>query len=479
MDTGQSAPAKRPCNATPDPSPAKILNATQSGGISLRRIESVFADESERYTAAHPRSRELVADGIAGFYDGVPMHWMRDWSMPFPMLVESARGATLHDIDGHEYADFCLGDTGSMFGHSPPAVVAAIARQAGKGLTYMLPSADAIPVGRLLVERFGLPHWQVATTATDANRFALRVARAVTGRSKILVFNGCYHGTVDETFVRLDRGVAVNRPGLLGQATDLTQLALVVEFNDLPALESALAAGDVACVITEPVLTNSCMVLPEPGFHRELRRLTRAAGTLLLIDETHTISTGPGGYTRTHGLEPDLFVLGKPIAGGVPASVWGFTAEVARRLDRVRAEGVPGHSGMGTTLSASALALAAMRATLEQVMTEDAYAHMEVLARQLAGGLHCVIDAQRLPWHVVRVGARVEFICAPGPLRNGSEAGAAHDANLERAIHLSLLNRGFLIAPFHNMMLTCPATTAQQVEALRKGFAEVVANLVA
>jgi glutamate-1-semialdehyde 2,1-aminomutase len=474
-----------PYNAATLPRVTKTLNAnrpggsSRPGGISLRRIEIVFNDESERYAADHPRSRELAGGGIAGFYDGVPMHWMRDWSMPFPLLVESARGATLRDIDGHEYADFCLGDTGSMFGHSPPAVVAAIERQAGNGLTCMLPTADAIAVGRLLVERFGLPHWQLATTATDANRFALRVARAVTGRPKILVFNGCYHGTVDETLVRLERGVAVNRPGLLGQVTDLTQLARVVEFNDLPALETALAAGDVACVITEPVLTNSCMVLPEPGFHRELRRLTRAAGTLLLIDETHTISTGPGGYTRAHGLEPDLFVLGKPIAGGVPASVWGFTADVAGRLDRVRAEAVSGHSGMGTTLSANALALAAMRATLEQVMSEDAYAHMETLAVQVADGLQGVIDAQRLPWHAVRVGARIEFICAPGPLRNGTEAEAAHAAKLERALHLSLLNRGCLIAPFHNMMLTCPATTARQVEALRKAFAEVVANLAA
>ncbi len=261
------------------------------------------------------------------------MHWMRDWSMPFPFLVESAQGATLRDIDGNDYADFCLGDTGAMFGHSPQPVVDAIVRQAGKGLTYMLPSEDAIAVGRLLAERFGLPHWQVATTATDANRFALRVARAVTGRPKILVFNGCYHGSVDETYVRLVDGRAVHRPGLLGQFTDLTQLARVVEFNDVEGLRDELAHGDVACVITEPVLTNSCMVLPEQGFLAQVRHLTRATGTLLLIDETHTISTGPGGYTRAHGLEPDLFVLGKPIAGGVPASVWGFTDDVARRLD--------------------------------------------------------------------------------------------------------------------------------------------------
>ena len=453
------------------------MNQATLGGIPLQRIAEVFEAERASYVSLHPRSLALAGHGIAGFYQGVPMHWMRDWSMPYPFLVESALGAVLRDVDGNEYADFCLGDTGAMFGHSPPPVVEAIERQAGRGLTYMLPTEDAIAVGRLLEERFGLPHWQVATTATDANRFALRVARAVTGRPKILVFNGCYHGTVDETFVRLVDGRAVNRPGLLGQVTDLTQLARVVEFNDLPVLRAALAHGDVACVIAEPVMTNSCMVLPEPGFHAELRRLTREAGTLLLIDETHTISTGPGGYTRAHGLEPDLFVVGKPVAGGVPASVWGFTDEVAQRLDVVRSQAPPGHSGMGTTLSANALSLAAMRATLEHVMTAEAYTHMESLAGTLAGGLQAVVKQYGMAWHVVRVGARVEFICAPGPLHNGTEAEAAHAPALEQALHLALLNRGCLIAPFHNMMLVSPATTARQVESLCMAFEAAVASL--
>jgi glutamate-1-semialdehyde 2,1-aminomutase len=447
------------------------------GGIPRQRIAEIFDAECASYATLHPRSMRLAGHGIAGFYQGVPMHWMRDWSMPCPFVVREARGAVLTDVDGNDYADFCLGDTGSMFGHSPPPVAEAIARQASRGLTYMLPTEDTIEVGRLLTERFGLPQWQVATTATDANRFALRVARAVTGRPKILVFNGCYHGTVDETFVRLVRGRAVHRPGLLGQAADLTQFARVVEFNDLPALEAELAHGDVACVIAEPVMTNSCMVLPEPGFHAGLRRLTREAGTLLLIDETHTISTGPGGYTRAHGLEPDLFVVGKPIAGGVPASVWGFTDEVARRLDEVRAATPPGHSGMGTTLSANALSLAAMRSTLEHVMTDEAYTHMDALAARLAAGLTRTIGDYGLPWHVVRVGARVEFVCAPGPLRNGSEAEAAHAPALEQAIHLALLNRGCLIAPFHNMMLVSPATSAAQVDALCQAFESAVASL--
>jgi len=471
--------ASRPRMPTSSRPHRMLVDAQTLGGIPIDNIARVLEHETAAYVARHPASLREAGHGIAGFYQGVPMHWMRDWSMPFPFIVDAAQGSVLRDIDGNAYADFCLGDTGSMFGHSPPPVVEAVQRQAARGLTYMLPSGDAAAVGRLLAERFGLPHWQIATTATDANRFALRVARAVTGRPRILVFNGCYHGTVDETFVRLVDGRAANRPGLLGQAADLTGLARVVEFNDLAALRDALSHGDVACVITEPVLTNSCMVLPEDGFHAGVRQLTREAGTLLLIDETHTISSGPGGYSHTHGLEPDLFVVGKPIGGGVPASAWGFTDEVASRLTQVRLRIPPGHSGMGTTLSANALALAAMRATLERVMSDDAYVHMDRLAERLCSGLRRAIDRFALPWHVVRVGARVEFVCAPGPLRNGSEAQAAHAPQLERAVHLALLNRGCLIAPFHNMMLVAPTTTEAHVESLRAAFEDALSALVA
>ncbi|MGB3831407.1 MAG: aspartate aminotransferase family protein [Mesorhizobium sp.] len=452
-------------------------SAPTLGGVSRERVAGLRAAEAEAFRKARPKSQARIGNGMAGFLGGVPMHWMKDWPTPFPILVERARGATITDIDGNRLDDFCLGDTGSMFGHSPAPVARAIRRQAGRGLTYMLPSEDALAIGPLLQEKFGLPFWQIATTATDANRFALRVARAVTGREKILVFNGCYHGSVDETMVRLKDGKPVNRPGLAGEFRDLTRATKIVEFNDVPALEAALAGRDVACVITEPVLTNSCMVLPDPGFHAALRRLTKEAGTLLLIDETHTISTGPGGYTRAFGLEPDLFVLGKPVAGGVPASVWGLSEEVASRYGAYERTKEPGYSGMGTTLSANPLQFAAMRATLEEVMTAQNYAHMEHLARRLDAGLTAAIDRLRLPWHVARVGARVEFVCAPGPLRNGGEAEAAHAPELEAAIHVALVNRGVLIAPFHNMMLVSPATTARQVDRLISAFGDVAGLL--
>ena len=448
-------------------------------GIGQERLAAFVVGEGARYVSAHPRSRALAAAGASSYYAGVPMHWMLDWPLPFPLVIGDAQGATLTDADGVTLADFCLGDTGSMFGHSPPAVVRALMAQTGHGFTYMLPTEHAYAVGHLLQERFGLPHWQVATTASDANRFALRVARAVTNRPKVLVMNGCYHGAVDESYVELHDGVARNRPGLIGQFTNLTEGTRIVEFNDVAALQRELAHRDVACVMTEPVLTNCCMVSPQPGYHAALRRLTRETGTLLLIDETHTISTGPGGYTRAHGLEPDLFVVGKPIAGGIPASVWGFSDAVAASWDAIRRTKAPGHSGLGTTLSANALAMATMRATLEEVMTAEAYAHMERLAARLAAGLEATIARHRLAWHVARVGARVEFICAPGPLSNGTEAIAAHAPELEQAIHLGLLNRGCLIAPFHNMMLVCPATTVAQVDQLVGAFAQVVGVLAA
>lgn len=455
------------------------MRPSNSAVPSPAAIRALRTREAEIFRKARPKAEAALSGGIAGFLDGVPMHWMLDWPTPFPILVEKARGATITDVDGNRLDDFCLGDTGSMFGHSPRPVAKAIRRQAECGLTYMLPSEDALVLGRLLTERFGLPHWQIATTATDANRFALRIARAVTGRPKILVFNGCYHGSVDETMVRLKDGKPVNRQGLAGEFRDLTEATKVVEFNDLPALERALAEGDVSCVITEPVLTNSCMVLPEPGFLDGLRELTRRAGTLLLIDETHTISTGLGGYTKTHGLAPDLFVLGKPVAGGVPASVWGMSDAVAERYAAYNRAKEPGYSGMGTTLSANPLQFAAMRATLEEVMTAENYAHMEGLAARLEAGFNAAIERHGLPWHVARVGARVEFICAPGPLRNGSEAEAAHAPALEAAIHVALVNRGTLIAPFHNMMLISPATKKKQVDRLIAAFGDIAAELAA
>ncbi|TGD43561.1 aspartate aminotransferase family protein [Pseudotabrizicola sediminis] len=448
-------------------------------GVPTDRLTAFAAREAQRYARSRPKSAKALADGAGAFLNGVPMHWMRDWPMPHLPLVAKAKGARITDIDGYGIDDFCLGDTGSMFGHSPKPVADAIRKQARHGLTYMLPTMAAMEAGRLLTDRFGAFRWQIATTATDANRFALRVARAVTGRPKVLVFHGCYHGTLDDTMVTLDGGHTVNRPGLVGQVHDLSLGAVVCEFNDLAGVEAALAKGDVAAILTEPVMTNSCMVLPADGFHDGLRALAQRYGALLIMDETHTLSTGLGGYTRVHGLSPDMFVVGKCVAGGMPTAVWGMTEDVAARFNAYDATRPAGHSGMGTTLSANPMQFACLVATLSLVMTKDAYAHMEKGAERLAALLQAAITAHGAPWHVVRVGARVEFICAPGPLHNGTEAATAHQPQVEAAVHTALLNRGCLIAPFHNMMLVSPATRPRQIDRLGLAFDEILSELFA
>ena len=446
-------------------------------GIAKDRLEKLAQREAKRYATARPTAKAALAKGADAYLGGVPLHWMTDWPMPHLPLVARAKGARLTDIDGYEIDDFCLGDTGSMFGHSPAPVAKAIRAQAPRGLTYMLPTEDALAAGRLLQEVFGPFRWQIATTATDANRFAIRVARAITGRPKILVFNGCYHGTVDDVMVELSGGKTQNRQGLMGQVADLTLGATAVEFNDLTAVEAALKTGEIAAILTEPVMTNSCMVLPDAGFHDGLRLLSRRYGALLIIDETHTISSGLGGYTAVHSLSPDIFVVGKCVAGGLPTAVWGLSDETAKRYEEANAKRAPGHSGMGTTLSANPLQFACLKATLGEVMTAKNYAHMEKLAERLSHGLAEVIRRHKAPWHVVRVGARVEFICALGPLKNGTEAGHAHQPQVEAALHTALLNRGSLIAPFHNMMLVSPATKKRQVDRLITAFNDVLTEL--
>jgi len=448
-------------------------------GINAERLTTFALREAKRYAAARPKAKKALDMGADAFLSGVPLHWMKDWPMPHLPLVAKAKDASLTDIDGYQIDDFCLGDTGSMFGHSPAPIAKAIRHQATRGLTYMLPTEDALEAGRLLQATFGPFRWQIATTATDANRFAIRVARAITGRPKILVFNGCYHGTVDDAMVELSNGKTQNRQGLMGQVADLTLGATCVEFNDLAAVEAALQTGEIAAILTEPVMTNSCMVLPAAGFHDGLRTLSRRYGALLIMDETHTISSGLGGYTRVHSLSPDIFVVGKCVAGGLPTAVWGLSEDTAQRYEVANAARAPGHSGMGTTLSANPLQFACLVANLSHVMTAKNYAHMEKLAERLAHGLTAAINRLHAPWHVVRVGARVEFICAAGPLHNGTEAALAHQPQVESAIHTALLNRGSLIAPFHNMMLISPKTRKRQVDRLIAAFDEVLTDLFA
>ncbi|MFO0991033.1 MAG: aspartate aminotransferase family protein [Hyphomicrobiales bacterium] len=446
--------------------------------IAAASVEAMLAREKALFVQRNPNSAALAGKAAENWLRGVPMHWMVDWGTPFPLFIASARGIDLADADGNTYLDFCLGDTGAMFGHSPQPVAEVLAQAGADGLTTMLPSPDAAVVGQLLVDRFGLPFWQVTATASDANRSVLRWCRAITGRNKILVFNGCYHGAVDETYVQLKNGKAQADPALIGEPHDLTAITKVVEFNDIPALEAALAPGDVACVLAEPIMTNVGMVLADDGFHKALRELTRKTGTILVIDETHCMSSGPGGYTRANGLEPDVIVLGKPIAGGIPAAVYGFSAPMAARIGEYLKGRPPGHSGIGTTLSGSKIQLALMRCVLETYFTDKAFAPMLKLAEDLERGIAEAIKRHNAPWHVVRVGARVEFMCTPDRPRNGGEAFRVIHRPIDMAVHQYLLNRGLMITPFHNMMLICPATASDDVARLVAGIDSCLKELL-
>jgi glutamate-1-semialdehyde 2,1-aminomutase len=447
--------------------------------IDRGRLAARMADEVAQFEAAHPRSKALFERAARSLLGGVPMSWMAKWAGPHPVFVEEATGAHFRCVDGHDYVDFCLGDTGAMTGHSPEEAVAGVAAQLVRGITTMLPDKAAVEVGEELQRRFGLAFWQFTLTATDANRFALRLCRQITGRPYVLVFDHCYHGSVDEAFATLRDGVVGPSDGNIGPAVDPRLTTKVVQWNDVAALEAALAPGDVAAVLAEPVMTNVGIVHPEPGYHDALRRITRDTGTLLIIDETHTICAGPGGYTRAEGLDPDLLTIGKAIGSGIPAGTYGLSQPVA---DRVLAASddleMIDTGGVGGTLAGNALSLAAIRTTLANVLTEATFARMIPLGERWTSGVQATIEEFGVPWHVSRLGCRAEYLFRTQLPRNGAEAAQGMDFELQQYMHLHALNRGILLTPFHNMALMCPATTESDVDRHTAAFREAVRSLV-
>ena len=456
-------------------------DADADQSIDRDRLERLIERERRAFVREHPGSRALHERARGSLLAGVPLIWMTAWPGDHPVFFAEARGSHVTDVDGHTYADFCLGDTGSMSGHSPEPVVRAVRERAEThgGITTMLPTEDALVVGEELSRRFGPLLWQLTTTATDANRCVIRLCRQLSGRPYVLVFACCYHGSVDESHIVLDAdGRPRSRQGNIGPPVDPVVTSKVVEYNDVAALEQALAPRDVACVLMEPAMTNVGIVPPQPGYLEEVRRLCDETGTVLVNDETHTWCAGPGGCTAAWGLRPDIVTLGKTLASGIPIGAYGVSVELGERILDDREGDYSGPGGIGGTLAGNALASAAARATLTSVLTDEAFVHMTALAERFEDGVHEVIQSRRLPWCLARLGARVEYrFCAEVP-RTGSESFAAQDTDLNEYFHLSALNRGILITPFHNMALMCPETTTADVDLHSAVFAEAVDELI-
>ena len=447
--------------------------------IDRTRLKALHAREEERFLARTPKSRELFEKAKGVMPGGVPMSWMTKWPGKYPLFVASAQGAHFVDVDGNDYIDLCLGDTGSMTGHSPAPTVAAISAQLKRGMTAMLPTDDAVAVSSELARRFGLPLWQFTVSATDANRHAIRYSRLITGKSKVIVIDRCYHGSVDETFATLDAsGKTVMREGNIGAPVPLDVTTRVVEFNDLGAMEAALKHGDVAAILMEPAMTNVGIVLPDDGYLVAVGELAKKYGAVWIIDETHTISVGPGGMTADVGLKPDILTIGKAIGGGIPTGTFGMTHEIASAIAKKTEREVIDTGGIGGTLAGNALSLAAMRATLTDVLNDANFKVMIELGNRWCDGVESAIKETGLPWHVNRLGARGEYLFQAHAARTGGEAARAGDFELEQYIHLRLLNDGFLLTPFHNMALMSPYTTTADVDAHTAAFRAMCQELV-
>ena len=451
---------------------------TNARALDRERLAALWAEETARFEAANPRSGELWREARAHMPDGVPMLWMAKWPGSWPVFVDRAAGAHFTSVDGIDHVDLCLGDTGAMCGHAPRPAVLAIADQLARGSTTMLPTADAATAAALLAERFGLPSWQFTLSATDANRSLIRYARHVSGRPRVLVIDHSYHGSVDEAFATLDDdGLVVARRGNIGPPVPLAETTVVVPFNDAPALEAALRRRDVAAVLIEPAMTNIGIVLPEAGWHDALRALCTETGTLLIIDETHTLCAGPGGMTQRDGLEPDAVVVGKTIGGGIPAGAYGMTADFAARVRAsLELEDID-VGGVGGTLAGNAASMAGIRATLGEVLTPEVFPGMIARATEWTAGVQKAIDDFEVPWQVTQLGARAEYSFRSTPPKDGTEAADADDFALQQYLHPHALNRGVLITPFHNMALMCPETTSADVERHTIAFREAVESL--
>jgi len=448
--------------------------------VTDEQLQKLRAREDKLFAERTKKSKKTFDNAQEMLLNGVPMPWMGDWGTSHPVFIAKAYKNRLTDIDENEYIDFCLGDTGAMFGHSPEATADIVSKQVRQGITTMMPSPDSLEIGKELGKRFGLPLWQVAMTATEANRYVIRICRTLTGRPKVLSINESYHGSLDETLPHIgpDGKLKLRSEYDMNPGVPKEALSRVVEFNDIEALERELAHKDCACVLAEPVMTNCGMVLPDSGYHEKLRKLCTKYGTYLIIDETHTFSNGYGGYTKAYGLEPDFITLGKSIAGGIPVAVYGFTKDIGDRINETFGrKGVSDPMGISGTLSGNAFAIAAMRETLQKVATSEAFEKMFAGQKRLSDGLDEVLSRHNIPWSLTRSGARCELQFMPTLPKNGTDAKNHFDWELMYYTHIYLSNRGLVITPFHNMMLISPITSDEDIDCLIQGWDDCLAEL--
>jgi len=438
------------------------------GDLDRARIGELHAGELARFRQGRPRSLAMIARARAHMPNGVPMAWMVS-DNDQPVYVDLGLGPGFTDIDGFSYVDFNASDLAMFCGHANPAIVAAVQAQVARSTQFLLPTQASVEVAEELARRYPVPQWQFTLSATQANTEAIRLARAVTGRDVVVLFQGHYHGHFEEGLVDLADGRAV--PVQRGLSKGVTGRVRIAQFNDPGTLGTALEPGDVALVLTEPAMTNYLhLLLPEPGWHQALRELTSQHGTLLAIDETHTHVAGPGGATGLWHLEPDIVTIGKAVAGGLPMGAYGVTAELGEHLDAAR------NIATGGTLFGNPLSAAAAKAALTEVLVPGAYQHSTDLGGELADGIEQAIGAAGLPWTVIRFGPRSGQWYGPRP-RTGAEAYALTDGQLTRLLRIWLANRGIWDAlPGAGPTVPVPATRAD-VTRYVNAYAELLAQL--